>query len=79
VGPRTGLDDVEKRKILPLPKLDFRPLGRPAPSQRYTDCAVYVRILFNETCLLIFRAPWQASKTRKYTTANTNAQRRTPS
>jgi hypothetical protein len=23
VGPRTGLDDVEKRKFLPLPGLEF--------------------------------------------------------
>jgi hypothetical protein len=28
-----GLDDVERRKILPLPRLEFRPLGRPARSQ----------------------------------------------
>jgi hypothetical protein len=33
VGPRTGLDDTEKRKILPLPKLEFRPLSRPACGQ----------------------------------------------
>jgi hypothetical protein len=29
VGPRTGLDDVEKRKFLTLPGLELRPLGRP--------------------------------------------------
>jgi hypothetical protein len=28
VGPRTGLDDVEKRQILPLPGLELRTLGR---------------------------------------------------
>jgi hypothetical protein len=33
VGPRGGLDDVEIRKILPLPGLELRPLGRPARSQ----------------------------------------------
>jgi hypothetical protein len=33
VGPRTGLDDVEKRKILPSPGLELRLLGRPARSQ----------------------------------------------
>jgi hypothetical protein len=33
VGPRTGLDDVEKRKFLTLPGLDLRTLGRPARSQ----------------------------------------------
>jgi hypothetical protein len=33
VGPRTGLDDVERRKVLPLPGLELGPLGRPARSQ----------------------------------------------
>jgi hypothetical protein len=33
MGPIAGLDDVEKRKILPLLGLEFRPLGRPAHSQ----------------------------------------------
>jgi hypothetical protein len=33
VEPRTGLNDMEKRKFLTLPGLEFRPLGRPANSQ----------------------------------------------
>jgi hypothetical protein len=33
VGPRAGLDDVEKRKFLPLPGLEHRPLYRPSLSQ----------------------------------------------
>jgi hypothetical protein len=33
VGPRAGLDDVEKRNFLTLPELELRPLGRPARSQ----------------------------------------------
>jgi hypothetical protein len=33
VGPRDGLDDVEKRKFLNLPGLERRPLGCPARSQ----------------------------------------------
>jgi hypothetical protein len=33
VGPRAGLDDMEKWKLLPLPGLELRPLGRPACSQ----------------------------------------------
>jgi hypothetical protein len=33
VGPRAGLDDVEKRKIFTLPGFELRPLGRPARSQ----------------------------------------------
>jgi hypothetical protein len=32
VGPRSGLDDVEKRKFLTLPGLELRPLGHPACS-----------------------------------------------
>jgi hypothetical protein len=31
--PRTGLDEVEVRKILPLPGLELRPLSRSARSQ----------------------------------------------
>jgi hypothetical protein len=33
VGPRAGLDDVEKREFLILRRLELRPLGRPAYSQ----------------------------------------------
>jgi hypothetical protein len=33
VDPRTGLDEVEKRIFLTLPRLELRPLGRQAPSQ----------------------------------------------
>jgi hypothetical protein len=33
VGPRTGLDNVKKRKIFTLPGLELRPLGHPARSQ----------------------------------------------
>jgi hypothetical protein len=32
VGLRTGLDDMEKRKIVTLPGLEFRPLGHPVRS-----------------------------------------------
>jgi hypothetical protein len=32
VGPRAGLDDVEKRKFLILPELELRALGCPARS-----------------------------------------------
>jgi hypothetical protein len=39
VGPRAGLDEVEKTKFLTPPGLKLRPLGRPALS-RYTDCAI---------------------------------------
>jgi hypothetical protein len=33
VGPRAGLDTVEKRKLLTLPGLELRLLDRPARSQ----------------------------------------------
>jgi hypothetical protein len=33
MGPRAGLDDVEKRKFLTLPGLELRPLGPLARSQ----------------------------------------------
>jgi hypothetical protein len=33
VGPRAGVDDVEKRKFLTLPGLELRPIGRLARSQ----------------------------------------------
>jgi hypothetical protein len=33
MGPRTGLDNVEKRKFLTLLGLEFRPLHPPAPNQ----------------------------------------------
>jgi hypothetical protein len=39
VGPRAGLDDVEKRKFFTLPGLELRPLGRPARSQSISCCS----------------------------------------
>jgi hypothetical protein len=33
VGPRTGLDAVKRRKILPVPGLEIRSVGHPARSQ----------------------------------------------
>jgi hypothetical protein len=33
VGPRTGLDDLEKGIFLTLPGLELRPLGRPSRSR----------------------------------------------
>jgi hypothetical protein len=51
VDPRPGLDDVEKRKFLTLPGLEFLSFGRPASSQslyrlRYAgsrlECAIHI-------------------------------------
>jgi hypothetical protein len=33
VDPRANLDDLEKRKLLTIPGLELRPLGRPARVQ----------------------------------------------
>jgi hypothetical protein len=42
VGPRTDLDDVEMRKFLNLPGLEFRPLCRPHVYAVINDCVGYV-------------------------------------
>jgi hypothetical protein len=33
LGPKTGMEDVERRKILPIPWLELWSLGRPARNQ----------------------------------------------
>jgi hypothetical protein len=53
VGQRNGLDDVKKRKILPPPGLEIRPLGHPARSQslyrvRYPDYKINRMPVFNK-------------------------------
>jgi hypothetical protein len=65
VGPRTGLDNVEKRKFLTLPGLELRPLSRPARSQslyrlRYPGSShsgylakIFYSVLFTR-CILLF-------------------------
>jgi hypothetical protein len=40
VGPRTGLDDVEKGKILSLPGLELLTSVVQPLATRYTDCAI---------------------------------------
>jgi hypothetical protein len=52
VGPRTGLNDVEKRRFLALPRLELRSLGRRARSQslyrlRYPSFALGILELEN--------------------------------
>jgi hypothetical protein len=42
VDPRTGLDDMEKRKSLTLSGLELRPLGRPVHTSGSTDYAIPV-------------------------------------
>jgi hypothetical protein len=62
MGPRAGLDDLEKRKFLTLPGLELRPLGRPARSQslyrlRYLGCLLSGVLKFNFHGSCIFCAP----------------------
>jgi hypothetical protein len=53
VESRAGLDDVEKRKVLTLPALELRPLGRPARSQSlYLLSYPGSRCRRRETCFL---------------------------
>jgi hypothetical protein len=63
VDPRTGVDDMEKRKFLTLPGLELRPLTRPARIQSlyrlptlpapnifivyYTLCIYYTTTIFH--------------------------------
>jgi hypothetical protein len=53
VDPRTGLDDVEKRKFLTLPALELQPLCRPARRQslyrlRYDGHSMIAKIFLME-------------------------------
>jgi hypothetical protein len=54
VDPRAGVDDVEKRKFLTRPGLEFQPLGRPARSYslyrlRYPGSMTIIMTLKNRT------------------------------
>jgi hypothetical protein len=40
VGPRTGLDDMEKRKFFTLPGLELRPTFVQSIANLYTDWAI---------------------------------------
>jgi hypothetical protein len=40
VGPGTGLDDMKKRKFLPLSGHSLRPFSRPASSQLLYQCII---------------------------------------
>jgi hypothetical protein len=56
VGPRAGLDDVQKRKFLTLPGLEFRLLCRPARSQSLYQLRYSCSIRFAVTEEFIFSA-----------------------
>jgi hypothetical protein len=52
MGPRDDLDGVDKRKILTLPRVELRPLGRPARKQSLYRLR-YVGSLINYLLLLL--------------------------
>jgi hypothetical protein len=57
VVPRTGLEDVETNKFLPLPGIELRSLGHPASSQSlyrllYKPCYVFIFKQKEGTCTL---------------------------
>jgi hypothetical protein len=47
VGLSTGLDDGERRKILPIPGLELQPLGRIARSQSLYRVLIIFLINYN--------------------------------
>jgi hypothetical protein len=53
VGPRTGLDDVEKRKFLTLPGLESNLLAVQPTASRCTDRAIPSPNLFVMTTIII--------------------------
>jgi hypothetical protein len=55
VDSRAGLEDVEKRNFLTLPRLELRPIGPPASSQslyrlRYLGSNINVELIFTRFC-----------------------------
>jgi hypothetical protein len=60
VGPRADLDDVDRRKLLTLPRLELRSLGRPARSQ-----SLY-RLRYPGSQLLPYYPKYKDSLFRKY-------------
>jgi hypothetical protein len=64
-GPRTGLDDVERRKIFTVPGLEHHLLGRPARSQslywlRFPGSHIWISLL---DLLALSRKGWITIKT----------------
>jgi hypothetical protein len=44
--PRSGLDGVERRKILSLPRLEFDPSAVQPVASRFTDCSIPAPALY---------------------------------
>jgi hypothetical protein len=54
VRPRTGLDEVEKRKILPLPGLSTAaPVTVQAVASRYADYAIPIKVFSGKHVFVI--------------------------
>jgi hypothetical protein len=82
VGPRTGLNEVERRKLLPLPGLELSLLGRPARSQSlyrlHYPCSINnynnnnsIKFLFNYVQLSSPEDNYKVSTNNKNTTKHT--------
>jgi hypothetical protein len=52
VGPKAGLDDMEKRKFLTLPGLELGPLDRPARSQFLSVMVLEEKFLGMMNCIV---------------------------
>jgi hypothetical protein len=50
VGPRTCLEDVENRKLLTVPGLELRPIGRPGRSQSWAYHQIFI---IADSCVLL--------------------------
>jgi hypothetical protein len=61
VGPRAGLEDVEKRKFLTLPAFELRPLRRPA---RTDDIPAHKEVLGKANRILFFDTTRTSQKTK---------------
>jgi hypothetical protein len=76
MGPRAGVDDVEKRKLLTLPGLELGPVGRPALRHsichlRYRGCydIIYEDIFFLIPFRLICTSTFSKLCNKTYTVA----------
>jgi hypothetical protein len=50
VGPRTGLDNVERRNILPLPGLELQPVAQSLYPLHYPGSPTHIRIGIKTGC-----------------------------
>jgi hypothetical protein len=68
-----GLDDMEKRKILPLPGLELNPSAVQSVASRYTDCAfttpiiiIIIIIIISKTISVVGRGSPYGCETSRF-------------